>query len=105
MPTQNVNLTQQQADFIRERIAAGDYQSVSEVVRAGLRLLKERDDAQEAKLKWLRGEIQKGLDDIEAGRYVELNTEEDYRAFREELTREGRKRLALEQRNVEIGST
>lgn len=98
MPTQNVNLTQQQADFIRERIDAGDYQNISEVVRAALRLLKEREDAHTAKLKWLRGEIQLGLDDIEAGRYIELNTEEDYRAFRDEITREGHKRLKAAER-------
>ena len=45
------------------------YNSASEVVREGLRLLQQRDDMREAKLNALRAEIQKGIDDLEAGRY------------------------------------
>ena len=44
------------------------YNSASEVVREGLRLLQQRDDMQREKLNALRAEIQKGIDDMEAGR-------------------------------------
>ncbi|MEG9500312.1 MAG: type II toxin-antitoxin system ParD family antitoxin [Methylorubrum extorquens] len=40
----NVSLTPELTEFILVRVASGRYQSASEVVRAGLRLL-ERDEA------------------------------------------------------------
>ncbi|MBO9495393.1 type II toxin-antitoxin system ParD family antitoxin [Thalassotalea sp. G20_0] len=44
--------------FVAEKIEQGRYQSVSEVVRAGLRKLEE----DEAKLEALRAEIKAGLE-------------------------------------------
>src|SRR5262245_57070722 len=49
-----VSLPQDQAAFIDAKVAAGDYASASEVVRAGLRALKERDEAVE---RWLAEEV------------------------------------------------
>jgi antitoxin ParD1/3/4 len=49
-----VSLPEEQAAFIDAKVAAGDYASASEVVRAGLRALKERDEAVEA---WLRDTV------------------------------------------------
>ncbi len=45
-------------DFVRKQVARGRFGSTSEVVRAGLRLLEER----EAKLVALRNAIQEGID-------------------------------------------
>ena len=45
------------AAFIEEQVAQGRYGNMSEVVRAGLRLLEER----EAKLRSLRAAIDEGL--------------------------------------------
>lgn len=44
--------------FVEDQVQVGNYASASEVIRAGLRLLAER----EAKLQHLRTEIQKGVD-------------------------------------------
>lgn len=44
--------------FISSQIAAGRYKNVSEVVRAGLRLLED----EESKMLALKSAIQKGLD-------------------------------------------
>lgn len=44
--------------FVEQQVDSGNYASVSEVIRAGLRLLEER----EMQVQRLRAEIQKGLD-------------------------------------------
>jgi antitoxin ParD1/3/4 len=49
-----VSLPQEQSAFIDAKVASGDYASASEVVRAGLRALRERDEAVE---RWLRDEV------------------------------------------------
>lgn len=93
MPTQNVNLTQQQADFIRRSVESGDYNSASEVVRDALRVLKVQKDEYQAKLEFLRGELQKGLADIENGRVTDLTGREEIAAFGRQVSSRGRKRL------------
>lgn len=40
-----ITLTPELLNFVREQTAGGDYNSDSEVIRDGLRLLKERDKA------------------------------------------------------------
>jgi antitoxin ParD1/3/4 len=54
MPTRNVNLPDNQAKFIDGRVRSGRYQNASEVVRAGLRLLEQREKEDELKLRALR---------------------------------------------------
>jgi antitoxin ParD1/3/4 len=49
-----VSLPSEHAAFIDAKVASGDYASASEVVRAGLRALQERDAAVE---RWLRDEV------------------------------------------------
>lgn len=85
MPTQNVNITQAQAEFIRLSVESGDYNNASELVREALRLLKEQKDEHQARIAYLRGELQGGLDDLEAGPYTELNTEDDFDALHKEI--------------------
>lgn len=49
-----VSLPPDQARYMDELVAAGGYASASEVVRAGLRALRERDAAVE---RWLHDEV------------------------------------------------
>jgi antitoxin ParD1/3/4 len=49
-----VSLPAEQAAYIDAKVAAGDYASASEVVRAGLRALRERDQAIQ---RWLVEEV------------------------------------------------
>lgn len=65
----NVSLTPELEQMVDQKVKSGLYNSASEVVREGLRLLQQRDELQEAKLNSLRAEIRKGIDDLEAGRY------------------------------------
>lgn len=62
----NVSLTPELEEYVNTKVKSGDYRSVSEVVRDGLRLMKEKDLLQEAKLKALREAVQKGIDSGES---------------------------------------
>jgi putative addiction module CopG family antidote len=44
-PTRNIALTMELESYIKAQVASGRYSSSSEVVRSGLRLLIERDEA------------------------------------------------------------
>ena len=62
----------EQAAFIDQKISSGRYSSASEVVRAGLRALQERDDAVE---RWLREDVTQTYDAMvsDPGRAVDAN--------------------------------
>ena len=57
------SLPSEHSTFVDEKVASGDYASGSEVVRAGLRALQERDAAVE---QWLRGEVAATYDAMKA---------------------------------------
>jgi antitoxin ParD1/3/4 len=63
----NVSVGREFEEFVRAKVESGDYASASEVVRDGLRLLREKEQLFEARLQAIRGDIQKGIDQIEAG--------------------------------------
>lgn len=71
----NVSLTPQLESYIKQKVATGMYNSVSEVVREALRLLEERDSLQALKLEALKADIQQGLDSLERGEGKPLNIE------------------------------
>ena len=50
----SITLPTEMAEMVNAKVQAGDYASSSEVIRAGLRALTERDDAVEM---WLRDVI------------------------------------------------
>ena len=60
MPT-SVALSPHFESFIRHQVDSGRFNNASEVVRAGLRLLEEREAKQAAKLQALREAIAVGL--------------------------------------------
>jgi antitoxin ParD1/3/4 len=53
------SLPSEHSSFIDKKVESGDYASASEVVRAGLRALQERDAAIE---RWLNTEVAKTYD-------------------------------------------
>lgn len=53
----NVSLTVELEEMVDTMVKGGTYTSASEVVRAGLRLLKQREEEHQARLEALRGEI------------------------------------------------
>ena len=58
-----VSLPEEHATFIDHMVASGAYASGSEVVRAGLRALQERDAAVD---RWLRDEVAPVYDAMQA---------------------------------------
>lgn len=67
----NVNLGSVFDKFIAELLNTGLYQSQSEVVREGLRLLKEREELKDLRLAELRKEIAIGGEQADRGEFVE----------------------------------
>lgn len=76
--------------FVRDLVESGRYASASEVIRDALRLMEEREWVREIKLRYLRGEIQKGID---SGDHGPLDMEEIIaEAKREKAKRDSLKR-------------
>jgi antitoxin ParD1/3/4 len=76
MPTRNVFLTEHLDTFIASGVEEGRFSNASEVVREGLRLLEQREAENRAKIEWLRGATQEGIDAIERGESVTLSLPE-----------------------------
>ena len=95
----NVSLTPELAGFVKEQVESGMYHSASEVVREGLRLLRERRQDRQVRLEELRRQIAIGLKQADRGEVAPL----DIAAIQSE----GRDRLAElrhpEQREVVDG--
>ncbi|MFI5090610.1 MAG: type II toxin-antitoxin system ParD family antitoxin [Terriglobales bacterium] len=73
MVSMNVSLTPHLEQFVDKKVREGTYQTASEVVREGLRLLAERDQKRTLELQRLRREIAVGLGQVENGRVGTLN--------------------------------
>jgi antitoxin ParD1/3/4 len=67
----NANLGPVLEGFVEELVKSGLYQSQSEVVREGLRLLKEREDLKAQRLEAFRREIRLGIEQAERGEFVD----------------------------------
>lgn len=85
----NISLTRELESYVAQKVESGLYHSASEVVRDGLRLLKERDELHQTRLAELRRKIAIGVDQADRGQV---------RPFDEEVAAgvkaRGRKRLA-----------
>lgn len=82
----NVHIGETLEKFVQDIIQTGLYQSQSEVIREGLRLLKEREDLRNLRLEELRNEIRKGIDSSARGESEPYDVDE--------IKKEGRKRLS-----------
>ena len=82
----NVSLTPELEEFVQRKVESGLYNNASEVVREGLRLLKEHDDI---RLKW-REQIERGWLQAQSGQVVD--GEEVFRKATERIKQRGRKR-------------
>ncbi len=87
----NVSLTPELEAFVHDKVASGRYTSASEVIRESLRLLEDEDRTKKRNLEALRLDLQRGLDDLAAGRLTPLETEDDYATLSAQIKSEGTK--------------
>lgn len=73
----NVSLTPELETLINEKVKSGDYNSASEVIREGLRLLKEQDELRKIRREELRREVMKGVEQIRKGEYTVYNSADE----------------------------
>jgi antitoxin ParD1/3/4 len=88
--TLNVSLTPELEQFVDSRVASGRYQSASEVIRQGLRLLQEEEMTRQAALERLRNQINLGLEQAKRGELLdgeEVFQELERRAAESQQTR------------------
>ncbi len=69
--TRTVSFTPEQASFVTGCVDSGRFQSASEVVRAGIRLLQDQEALRVAELQRVRALIQVGADQLDRGEVVE----------------------------------
>lgn len=84
----NVSLTPELDRFVAEKVQSGSYSSFSEVIREGLRLLKQQDDLRLLRLEQLKREIAVGIEQLDNG---EGKTFESASALANHIKVEGRK--------------
>ncbi len=86
----NVSLTPELEALVAKKVQSGMYHTASEVIREGLRLLKEQDEIKELRLQELRRDITLGVEQMEGGSYT---TYDSPGALSAEIKAEGRERL------------
>ncbi len=68
--TRNIALTIEQDNFVENLIGSGQYQSASEVIRAGLRLLNKDIERHQVEINQIRQSVHASLEAEAQGRYV-----------------------------------
>ena len=92
----NVSLTNELNELVREKVDSGLYNSASEVIRAALRLMAERDRLDAIREDEFRKAVSKGIVDLDAGRFTELSGDAEMKTFADSIKKRGRKKLAGE---------
>ena len=70
----NVSLTPELERRIAEKVESGLYPTASEVVREGLRLLFAREEDRQAQTMRWQAEIQEGLEELDRGALLPLES-------------------------------
>jgi len=82
----NVSLTPELEKLVNQKVESGLYNSASEVIREGLRLLSEQDELKRVRLEELRREVLRGHEQSKRGESKPLDVAA--------IKAEGRQRLA-----------
>jgi antitoxin ParD1/3/4 len=112
MDQMNVSITDQLAGYVRKKVKSGRYNNASEVVREALRRMENEDqralrlakptaediltDLTEQQLDGIRRRVRSGIEDIEAGKFVEYDGREGLKKLAAGVKARGRKLLEQE---------
>jgi antitoxin ParD1/3/4 len=89
----NISLTPELEQLVSKKVKTGMYQTASEVIREGLRLLRERDQRHEA----LRRDVRAGFEAVDRGEFTDYN-QHGVQELAKRVKARGQKRLADEKR-------
>ena len=89
----NISLTPELDTYVHDKVKTGMYHSASEVIREGLRLLKEQDELKYRRLAQLGKEMDVAIEQIERGEFSEFAPDE-LQALADDVKSDGRRRLA-----------
>lgn len=96
MATHEVELTEREAALIADLVHEGFYTDANDAIHDGLRRIEQDRRDYTAKIDTLRAAVTAGFDDVDAGNYIDVRTEEDNEAFwngiRAEVSERRRKR-------------
>ena len=67
----SISFTPEQAEFLASCVDSGQYQSTSEAVREGVRLLEHQHQMRAAELASVREQIAVGATDLDVGRTID----------------------------------
>jgi antitoxin ParD1/3/4 len=67
----NVSLTAELEKFVQQRVATGRYQTASEVVREGLRLLEQQEREREAAFVALKEKLERASAQADRGQFID----------------------------------
>ena len=77
----NVTIPKSLEALVRDKVEEGHYSNEDEVVADALRLMQARDDVAEIKRARLKDAIDRGYEDVAAGRTIVLEHEDQIDAF------------------------
>lgn len=69
--TLNISLRPELEQFVQQRVASGRYQTASEVVREGLRLLEQQERDRQVAFKELKAKLRRGAAQAKRGEVVD----------------------------------
>jgi antitoxin ParD1/3/4 len=67
----NVSLTPRLDRFVQQRVASGRYQTASEVIREGLRLLEQQEQDRKVALRALQVRLRRGASQADRGEFID----------------------------------
>jgi antitoxin ParD1/3/4 len=110
MDQMNVSITDQLAGYVRKKVKSGRYNNASEVVRDALRRMEDEDeralrlakptakdlltDLTGEQLDGIRRRVRAGIENIEAGEFVQCEGREGLKKLADGAKARGRKLLA-----------
>ena len=81
----NLTIPKSLEALVREKVAKGHYSTEEEVVADALRLMQARDEVDQIKRARLKDAIDRGYEDVSAGRVIVLQDEDQLDAFFNDL--------------------